>query len=121
MLASQDQQAQIHRMNLIKGQNGGDIAITPIQAPYSGPAAAIGAQTYVNMVQNSNQFKANSVMDSAAMNTTPTTTGGSKRRRKWSNKYKRSINCKRPKGFSQRQYCKYGRKRTKRRQTKRQS
>jgi len=32
------------------------------------------------------------------------------RRRKWSLKYKRSINCKRPKGFSQKQYCKYGRK-----------
>jgi thiol-disulfide isomerase/thioredoxin len=29
---------------------------------------------------------------------------------KWSAKYKRSINCNRPKGFSQRQYCKYGRK-----------
>ena len=29
---------------------------------------------------------------------------------KWSLKYKKSINCKRPKGFSQRQYCKYGRK-----------
>tara|TARA_B100001063_G_scaffold86490_1_gene80449 strand:+ start:2020 stop:2718 length:699 start_codon:yes stop_codon:yes gene_type:complete len=28
----------------------------------------------------------------------------------WSVKYKRSINCKRPKGFSQKQYCKYGRK-----------
>ena len=30
--------------------------------------------------------------------------------KKWSLKYKRSINCKRPKGFSQKQYCKYGRK-----------
>tara|TARA_B100001142_G_scaffold224963_1_gene223124 strand:- start:3855 stop:4505 length:651 start_codon:yes stop_codon:yes gene_type:complete len=30
--------------------------------------------------------------------------------RKWSKKYKKKINCKRPKGFSQRQYCKYGRK-----------
>jgi len=29
---------------------------------------------------------------------------------KWSAKYKRSINCRRPKGFSQRQYCKYSRK-----------
>ena len=29
---------------------------------------------------------------------------------KWSRKYKLSINCKRPKGFSQKQYCKYGRK-----------
>jgi hypothetical protein len=38
---------------------------------------------------------------------------GSKTKRrggKWSAKYKRSINCRRPKGFSQRQYCKYGRK-----------
>ena len=29
---------------------------------------------------------------------------------KWSRKYKRSINCKRPRGFSQKQYCRYGRK-----------
>jgi hypothetical protein len=37
--------------------------------------------------------------------------GGTRKRRggKWSLKYKRSINCKRPKGFSQKQYCKYGR------------
>ena len=31
-------------------------------------------------------------------------------RNRWSRKYKRSINCRRPKGFSQKQYCKYGRK-----------
>ena len=48
--------------------------------------------------------------------------GGTRRRRstkkrkmrrqkggKWSMKYKKSINCKKPKGFSQRQHCKYGR------------
>jgi hypothetical protein len=29
---------------------------------------------------------------------------------KWSKKYKLSIDCKKPKGFSQKQYCKYGRK-----------
>ena len=29
--------------------------------------------------------------------------------RRWSAKYKKSINCNRPKGFSQKQYCKYGR------------
>ena len=29
---------------------------------------------------------------------------------KWSLKYKRSINCKNPRGFSQKQYCKYGKK-----------
>jgi hypothetical protein len=31
--------------------------------------------------------------------------------RKWSRKYKNSINCRRPKGFSQKQYCKYSRSR----------
>ena len=29
---------------------------------------------------------------------------------KWSIKYKKSINCNKPKGFSQKQHCKYGRK-----------
>ena len=32
------------------------------------------------------------------------------RRQKWSMKYKKSINCRKPKGFSQKQYCKYGRR-----------
>jgi thiol-disulfide isomerase/thioredoxin len=45
--------------------------------------------------------------------------GGTRRRQrktrkitggKWSLKYKRSIDCKNPKGFSQKQHCKYGRK-----------
>lgn len=44
--------------------------------------------------------------------------GGKKTKRKWSKKYKKSINCKKPKGFSQKQYCKYGRKTKKRRKTK---
>ena len=33
-----------------------------------------------------------------------------KKPHKWSMKYKRSIDCKRPRGFSQKQHCKYGRK-----------
>jgi hypothetical protein len=33
-----------------------------------------------------------------------------KKKHKWSLKYKRSINCRNPRGFSQKQYCKYGRK-----------
>lgn len=32
------------------------------------------------------------------------------RSRKWSMKYKKSIDCNNPKGFSQKQHCKYGRK-----------
>ena len=35
-----------------------------------------------------------------------------KKSRKWSKKYKKSINCKKPKGFSQKQYCKYSRKKS---------
>lgn len=38
------------------------------------------------------------------------TKGTKKGGRKWSRKYKKSINCSHPKGFSQKQYCKYGRK-----------
>ena len=41
-----------------------------------------------------------------------------KKSRTWSTKYKKSIDCKRPKGFSQLQYCKYGRK-TRRNKTNR--
>ena len=33
-----------------------------------------------------------------------------RKKRKWSLKYKKSINCNNPKGFSQKQYCKYGKK-----------
>lgn len=35
-----------------------------------------------------------------------------KKSRKWSKKYKKSINCKKPKGFSQKQHCKYDRKKS---------
>ena len=35
---------------------------------------------------------------------------GAKKGGKWSMKYKRSIDCSKPKGFSQKQHCKYGRK-----------
>ena len=31
---------------------------------------------------------------------------------KWSAKYKKSINCQKPKGFSQKQHCRYGRRKT---------
>jgi hypothetical protein len=42
----------------------------------------------------------------------------SQRGGKWSLKYKRKINCKRPKGFSQKQYCKRISKKKKKRRTK---
>ena len=37
---------------------------------------------------------------------------------KWSMKYKKSINCNRPKGFSQKQHCKYGSKTQKKNRSK---
>ena len=37
---------------------------------------------------------------------------------KWTKKYKKSINCKKPKGFSQKQHCKYGRKKFKKQSRK---
>ena len=43
-------------------------------------------------------------------NKTMKQSGGWKKKHRWSMKYKKSINCRRPKGFSQRNYCKYGRK-----------
>jgi len=48
-------------------------------------------------------------------NKQPTHTGGKNtirknKPKKWSLKYKRSINCRNPRGFSQKQYCAYGRK-----------
>lgn len=36
-----------------------------------------------------------------------------KKPKKWSLKYKKSINCRKPKGFSQKQYCKYSRNKMK--------
>ena len=42
------------------------------------------------------------------------------KKHRWSQKYKNSINCRRPRGFSQRQYCKYGRKTRKTRKTRKQ-
>jgi hypothetical protein len=38
---------------------------------------------------------------------TKTKKNKSNKKHKWSMKYKKSINCKRPKGFSQKQFCKY--------------
>ena len=37
---------------------------------------------------------------------------------KWSAKYKKSINCQKPKGFSQKQHCRFGRRKTRRNGTK---
>jgi hypothetical protein len=48
--------------------------------------------------------------DGKKSNKSRTKTRKLKKGGKWSLKYKKSINCKHPKGFSQKQYCKYSRK-----------
>jgi hypothetical protein len=55
---------------------------------------------------NSKSLRGGKIRKSIRNNSKKTTT----KRKKWSQKYKKSINCRRPKGFSQKQYCKYGRK-----------
>ena len=72
--------------------------------------------SFVEWIQSKTGEKNITTSDSSNSNKTKMDNnklGGRKtrRRRKWSSKYKRSINCSRPKGFSQRQYCKYGRNR----------
>lgn len=57
-----------------------------------------------NRSRNRSQSQSQSQSSSSKRSKKRGQTGG-----KWSLKYKRSINCKRPKGFSQRQHCKYGR------------
>ena len=56
-----------------------------------------------NSTKKSNANKSNAKKNSTKKQKT-------KKGVKWSLKYKRSINCKHPKGFSQKQHCKYGRK-----------
>ena len=103
--------------------SGGGIAVNELPSGFKGPANIQMQAAYIAANKTSNQAAASSVYDNQAK------TGGKnrsrknrnrknrnrknrtiKRRRHWSAKYKKSINCKRPKGFSQRQHCKYGRK-----------
>lgn len=60
-----------------------------------------GQQNRGEIKSNNNKTRKNKIRNGSRKN---------KKGGKWSLKYKRSINCRRPKGFSQRQHCKYGRK-----------
>jgi len=115
--ASLAQNNQRASMSALKAATtGGGIAVGELPSGFKGPANVQMQAAYVAANKTSNQAAANSVYDNQAK------TGGAKRsikkrkskRRHWSAKYKKSINCRRPKGFSQRQHCKYGRKRTRR-------
>jgi hypothetical protein len=97
--------------NLRNVTTGGGPTIQPLQSSIRGPAGATLGQAFKDAQQNAVDAQALSVGDKMI---------GGKRRRHWSLKYKKSINCRRPKGFSQRQHCKYGRK-TKRRHLKKRS
>ena len=112
--AAQDQNNQRASMVALKAAtSGGGIAVGGLPSGFGGPANAQMQKTFIDATKTSNQAGADSVYDNKAK-TGGKTRSRSKKRRHWSAKYKKSINCKRPKGFSQRQHCKYGRKRTKR-------
>jgi hypothetical protein len=108
-----DQQQQLDKMNSLKAFAGGDsgIVAVPLQSSIKGPA---GSQLSSTNDDLQSQFAKQSSLGSH--DTPPVLTkmkGGKtqgKGKRKWSLKYKKSINCRRPKGFSKRQHCKYGRK-----------
>jgi hypothetical protein len=57
--------------------------------------------------------KTKSIKYSIKKNVSKNNKNKNKKGGKWSLKYKKSINCSRPKGFSQKQYCKYSRKKRK--------
>ena len=87
----------------------------PSSSPVAGGLQSLNAQTF----SLANQASASAAGDKGGPAVVIKTGGRRKRTLKkggkgWSAKYKKSINCRRPKGFSQRQHCKYGRKKTKR-------
>ena len=83
----------------------------PSSSPVNSGLQSLNAQTF----SLANQSSASAEGDKGGPAVVIKTGGRRKRTLKkggkgWSAKYKKSINCRRPKGFSQRQHCKYGRK-----------
>jgi len=72
-----------------------NVSTTPTSTP----------QDVYDRISNGNPKKMNKHNKTNKANKANNMKGG-----KWSQKYKKSINCRRPRGFSQRQHCKYGRK-----------
>jgi hypothetical protein len=68
------------------------------------------AQTFIYNLTNKGKFSALYPLGWTNIFSVITYIMTKSKKRVWSRKYKKSINCRRPKGFSQKQYCKYGRK-----------
>ena len=127
-LAQSNQRASMSALK--SATTGGAVTVNELPPTFGGPANTQMQAAYVAANRTANQAAANSAYDNQAKTggkTRSTKRSGikrsgtkrsgtkrrsTKRRRHWSAKYKKSINCKRPKGFSQRQHCKYGRKRS---------
>ena len=84
----------------------------PSNSPVNSGLQSLNSQTFTLANQNTANAQGDKGGEAVVIKT-----GGGRRKRTlkkggkgWSAKYKKSINCRRPKGFSQRQYCKYGRK-----------
>jgi hypothetical protein len=113
-LAQNNQRASM--VALKAATTGGAVTVSGLPSGFGGPANAQMQAAYVAANRTSNQAAENSIYDNEAKTGGKTRSKKTRRRSKktrrrhWSAKYKKSINCKRPKGFSQRQHCKYGRK-----------
>jgi hypothetical protein len=75
------------------------ISTTPTSSPDN---------VYKRLVKHTTKSKSRSRSKSKSKSRSRTNKN-TKRGGKWSKKYKASINCSKPKGFSQKQHCKYGR------------
>ena len=94
---------------------------------YCDPITAITDGTSLSSASISSQQATRSVQcaqctSGCSLSSQETTSGGFKKKRKqkkkWTLKYKKLINCKKPKGFSQKQFCKKQNKKTKKRKYK---
>jgi thiol-disulfide isomerase/thioredoxin len=74
-------------------------------------------ESFIEWMEKRQKNKAKAASTASKKQNTSSQKGGKTRRKrrggKWSLKYKRSINCRKPKGFSQKQHCKYGRRKLK--------
>jgi hypothetical protein len=91
-------QVQVQHKNQVPNQDQ-DNKLKPIVMRLRFPNPSI-----MNGGSNSNRNNSNNSNNSNNKNQK------TQKRKKWSLRYKRSINCRRPRGFSQKQYCKWGRK-----------
>ena len=90
-------------INWIESKINNTISTTPSSSPYNVYRRIVKQKKHVNKLTRNKSYRNKSSQNKK-------TDKNKKKSSKWTRKYKSSINCDKPKGFSQKQYCKYGRK-----------